>query len=310
IAAIALTRVAVGMWKVRSLRRSFTPGARQFTTNGTKAAKTSTNEDVRLTTSGRGDVTFGRQVQVSVSDRVTVPTAVGFFRPMVILPAWTVDELSLEELNAVVLHEMAHLRRWDDWSNLAQKVIRALFFFHPAVWWIDNRLTLEREMACDDLVLAETSNPRAYAECLVSLAEKNFLRRGLAMAQAAVGRIQHMSLRVARILDHQRTGATRVWKPAMGLLAVLATASVVAFTRSAPLVGFEDSAAPVTATSAEVHVPSSMVVQAGLHEPAHASNVATQQTASAAAQHGNREHRAIPVRTRNVRTTPQVIQAK
>src|SRR5581483_4207209 len=93
IAAIALTRVAVGLWKVRSLRRSCTPVAGQFTTNGTKAAKTSTNEDVRLTTSGRGDVTFGRQVQVSVSDRVTVPTAIGFFRPMVILPRWTVEEL-------------------------------------------------------------------------------------------------------------------------------------------------------------------------------------------------------------------------
>jgi len=65
-----------------------------------------------------------------------------------------------------LLHEFAHLGRWDDWTNLAQKLVRTIFFFHPAVWWIEKRLSLEREMACDDVVLAETQNPRAYAECL------------------------------------------------------------------------------------------------------------------------------------------------
>jgi beta-lactamase regulating signal transducer with metallopeptidase domain len=262
IAAIALTRVAVGLWKVRNLRRSCTAVEGQFTTNETKAFKTSTNEDVRLTTEGRREARFERQVQVSVSDRVTVPTAIGFFRPMVILPRWTVEELSAEELNAVVLHEMAHLRRWDDWSNLAQKVIRALFFFHPAVWWLDSRLTLEREMACDDLVLAETSDARGYAECLVSMAEKNLFRRGLAMAQAAVGRLRHMSLRVARILEHQ-PGATRVWKPAIGLLAVFSAAGVMTVARTSPVIGFTESSATTIADNS-VHVPAPMVVPASL----------------------------------------------
>jgi beta-lactamase regulating signal transducer with metallopeptidase domain len=70
------------------------------------------------------------------------------------------------------LHELAHLRRYDDWTNLAQKLVKALFFFHPAVWWIEKQVSLEREMACDDAVLAETASPRAYAECLAHLAEK------------------------------------------------------------------------------------------------------------------------------------------
>ena len=101
-----------------------------------------------------------------------VPAALGFFKPLVVIPSWALRDFSSTELHAVVLHELAHLDRWDDWSNLAQKVLRGLFFFHPAMWWIDTRLSLEREMACDDLVLARTANPRQYAECLVSLAEK------------------------------------------------------------------------------------------------------------------------------------------
>ena len=78
----------------------------------------------------------------------------------------------------ILLHENAHLRRWDQWTNLAQKIVTALFFFHPAVWWIENRLTLEREMACDDIVLAQTASPRDYASFLISFAEKIAKRPG------------------------------------------------------------------------------------------------------------------------------------
>ena len=104
------------------------------------------------------------------------------------IPDWALIELSSSELNQVVLHELAHLRRWDDWTNLAQQIIRALLFFHPAVWWIGKKAELEREMACDDAVLAETESPRAYAECLAHLAERSFVQRSLALAQAAIGR--------------------------------------------------------------------------------------------------------------------------
>ena len=88
-----------------------------------------------------------RSVQLCSSEDLCVPTAVGFFRPSVVLPNWALTELTPAELNAVLLHEFAHLQRWDDWTNLAQKVLRALFFFHPAVWFVENRLSLEREMA-------------------------------------------------------------------------------------------------------------------------------------------------------------------
>ena len=124
------------------------------------------------------------------------------------------------------------------WSR---KILGALLFFHPAVWWIEKKLALEREMACDDLVLARTTSPRAYAECLVSLAEKSFLRRGLALAQAAVDRLRNVSLRVSQILDVDRPRATRVWRPAPVLVGGVSLVCLMALSHAPTrLVSFEN----------------------------------------------------------------------
>ena len=152
------------------------------------------------------------------------------------------EELSAAELNTILLHELAHLRRRDDWTNLVQKILGALLFFHPAVWWIEKKLALEREMACDDMVLASTTTPRAYAECLVSLAEKSFLRRGLALAQAAVDRLRNVSLRVSQILDVHRPRATRVWRPAPVLVGGVSLVCLLALSHAPTrLVSFENA---------------------------------------------------------------------
>src|SRR5581483_4720930 len=160
----------------------------------------------------------GRRARLLVSEIVRVPTALGFFRPAVVIPAWALRDLSADELKVIVLHELAHLRRWDDWTNLGQKIVKALFFFHPAVWWIDSRLALEREIACDDLVLERTCSAREYAASLVSIAEKVVAEktrasRTLALAQGALGRVREVSARIARILDG-RPRSNRGWRSA------------------------------------------------------------------------------------------------
>lgn len=235
IAGVALVRVGIGFWQLRRLRQSCIP----IDPAGLPPTLRSTLDQF----------SFARPLAICTSDRVRVPTAIGFLKPAVVMPAWAVQELSPDELRAVTLHELAHLRRWDDWTNLAQRILRALFFFHPAVWWIGNRLSLEREMACDDFVLASTSNPRTYAQCLISVAEKSFLRRSLALAQAAVGRLRHTSLRVSRILDQNRSGATRVWKPALGLLAAFSAVCLISLPRAPRLVAFEDRVPNLAAAS-------------------------------------------------------------
>jgi beta-lactamase regulating signal transducer with metallopeptidase domain len=233
IAAARLLRVGLGFWQLHQLRKSCTPVDR------------TTLDPIILQTLREFD--SRRLVELCVSDELRVPTAIGFTKPMVAIPSWTMQELSTTELNAVLLHELAHLRRRDDWTNLVQKVVGAVLFFHPAIWWIEKKRALEREMACDDLVLtqAQATSPRAYAECLVALAEKSYFRRGIALAQAAVDRVRQVSLRVAQILDANRPSATRVWRPAPVLVAGMSVVCLVALSNAPTrLVSFEGRAEP------------------------------------------------------------------
>jgi hypothetical protein len=216
-----------------------------------------------------------RRIKLCVSSQVTVPAAIGFLQPVIILPPWAFKDLSPVELNAVLLHELAHLRRWDDWTNLAQQVLRAIFFFHPAVWWIARGLSREREMACDDFALAVTSSPRAYAQCLVSVAEKSFARRSLALAQAVVGRVHHTAQRVARIFDMNRPPTTRVWHPALGLLATFLGVCLISLPQAPRLVEFEGQVSSRMASSVPVSVPANdpsarsvKAIPAAFHRPA------------------------------------------
>lgn len=230
-ACAALLRLATGLWRLRALRRScvaidpaeLDPAIRKA------VAKFSSS----------------RSVALAASESVSVPAAIGFFKPMIVIPTWALKELPPEELNIILLHEFAHVRRWDDWTNLLQKVVRAVFFFHPAVWWIDGRLALEREMACDDEVLAETANPHDYAKCLIGLLEKSFARRGWTMAQAAVYRAREASLRLAQILDARRPQAKSVWRPAVGIVSAFSLACLVAVPRVPEFVAFNRNTPPI-----------------------------------------------------------------
>ena len=72
-----------------------------------------------------------------------MPSALGLWSPVIALPDWAFAELPASELAVILRHEFAHVRRWDDWTNLIQKIVRAVLFFHPAVWWIESRLSVE-----------------------------------------------------------------------------------------------------------------------------------------------------------------------
>ena len=203
IAGLLLVRLGIGLWRLRQFRDHC---------SDVNLARLDPAVAEVLTEFGARN-----RVKLCVSSDVAAPSVIGFLRPAIIFPCWLLPRLSPEELKAILPHELAHLRRGDPWTNLAQKIVTALFFFHPAVWWIDNRLTLEREMACDDIVLAQTASPKAYASFLISLAEKLQNARGLELAQALVTRMHQMSLRVAQILDAERPRHSGFWKPVLRL---------------------------------------------------------------------------------------------
>lgn len=255
LAFFGLLRVAMAIWQLRRLRQDcieltdeqLAPAVQQIVSEFRKQ----------------------RTVSILVSQRVQVPTAVGFFQSSVILPAWMMEEAASDELKHVILHELAHLRRRDDWTNLVQKIVKAVLFFHPGIWWMERELSLQREMACDDKVLEHTASPRTYAECLARVAEKSFMRRQIALAQAAVSRIRQLSLRVGRILDPKRSGSTQSWKPAVPGVIALAVISGLSVSSAPDLVRVGGGTQTVaTTTGPTIGAPVSVVtssVQAANH---------------------------------------------
>jgi beta-lactamase regulating signal transducer with metallopeptidase domain len=271
VSSLAMIRIVAGLWNLRRLRRGCVPLM--------PASSPATVRDlVARLQSERGIV-------VCRSSAVRVPTVIGFFRPAILIPGWALQELSAEELKVVLLHEIAHLERRDDWTNLAQKLIRTAFFFHPAVWWIERRLNVEREMACDDAVLAKTANAQAYAECLVSLAEKSFARRSLALAQAVIGRAKDTALRLARILDGNRTHSSAVFKPTLRIATVLVIAGTIALPHTPKVIAFESMAPPpIVAAHASPQFAPAMVVPASFPTTVQAAPQAIEKKHKAPAQ--------------------------
>src|ERR1700678_3462162 len=145
-----------------------------------------------------------RPVEVRLSDAVDAPSVLGFFRPAVIVPRSLWSELAPSDLKQIVLHEMAHLDRGDDWTNLLQKLLRALCPLNPALVWAERHLCREREHACDDAVLDAAGNARAYATCLTKLAEARLVRRVASLAPGFWQRHSELAGRVENILHRRR----------------------------------------------------------------------------------------------------------
>ena len=110
-------------------------------------------------------------VRIAVSSLVKVPMVVGYFRPIILLPASVVTGLAPSELESLLAHELAHIRRHDWIVNAMQVVIETLLFYHPAVWWLSNRIRHERELCCDDLALTLVQDKARYGRMLLALEE-------------------------------------------------------------------------------------------------------------------------------------------
>ncbi len=144
-----------------------------------------------------------RQVQLCTSREVDRPSVAGFLRPRILLPQELFNALTPGELHQIVLHECEHLRRGDDWVNLFGQLSLAVFPLNPALVWVNRRLALERELACDDGVLRSTGARKAYAACLARVAESSLLQRGFSLAIGVLGGFRTLG-------PHRATrGATR-----------------------------------------------------------------------------------------------------
>jgi len=161
-----------------------------------------------------------RIVRLGTSAAVAGPCVLGWLRPIVVFPASALTGLSSEQVEAVLAHELAHIRRFDYLVNLLQRGVEAAFFFHPGVWWLSRQISDTREHCCDDLALAalgDRSTPAAYARTLLDLAVPAPV--GLALSGGS------LTARVCRILGRPSSAmrGTRV----LALAAPLALACVL-----------------------------------------------------------------------------------
>ncbi len=141
-----------------------------------------------------------RSFRVCSTQSLDRPSVIGFFAPRVLIPDWLLPRLTGDELNQIVLHESTHLARYDDWTNLLQKLCLVVFPLNPGLFLIDRELAKEREMACDEAVVRITQAPRAYAACLASLAERGMARRREALSLGTWQRRSELVSRIHRIL--------------------------------------------------------------------------------------------------------------
>lgn len=163
-----------------------------------------------------------RPIRLRVVPYLSSPVAAGWWRPVVLVPASLLTQMPPDLIEALLAHEVAHIRRFDYLVNLMQRAIEALLFYHPGVWWLSGRIRVERELIADELAASLTGNPRHLALALNQLSQQ----QGVEAAPAGAALWAHggvLSERIRRLVRPQQPAG---WT-SIGLTAALGTALVV-----------------------------------------------------------------------------------
>lgn len=175
----------------------------------------------------------GRLVELRLSDDVASASFLGLTRPVIAISPSLAASLTDEELDLTVLHEFAHVQRWDDWSKLAQLLVMAVCGWHPGVRLLDRTIDLERESACDDWVVRRTGSARGYARCLVKIVQ-TMPQATTSLVPGAYNAKTPMETRVKRLLDAARP--RHAWAPLAASATTCAAAAVaLMLTQLAPI---------------------------------------------------------------------------
>jgi beta-lactamase regulating signal transducer with metallopeptidase domain len=197
-----------------------------------------------------GALGLRRAVRLLESAAVEVPSVIGTLRPVILLPASALTGLTPEQLEMVLAHELAHIRRHDFLMNLLQAFVETLMFYHPAVWWMSRRVRIERENCCDDLAVAVCGNPLQYAKALTRLEELR--ANALSVVVAANG--GSLIDRIRRIASErgESTSVSSRWAAAVATLAILGLALAIP---SVPALAQREEPARAAASKIDVVEP-------------------------------------------------------
>lgn len=191
---------------------------------------------------------IAQPVRLLRSKLVETPIAVGWLKPVILIPASVFLRIDAGELETIIAHELIHIRRRDYLVNFAQSMVEILFFYHPCVWWISAQIRREREFVCDDIVGRTLENERVvYAQALANLEELRLLTNGrvpLAAMAAAAPNGGNLMLRIQRILKQKTEikGNPSAWSAMLGFAIISAFLVAVFSFNQAPLVNAQKSA--------------------------------------------------------------------
>ena len=183
------------------------------------------------------ELRVSRPVRLCESILAEVPTVIGWLRPVILIPASALTGLSREQLEALLAHELAHIRRYDYLINLLQTAVETLLFYHPAVWWISGQIRQEREHCCDDLAVAACGSVLVYARALAELEQMRSVAPQLAVAAnggSLLDRIQRLVGSPARRSHRFESGLAGVIALAT-VLSLIAGAQTTILSRSTPI---------------------------------------------------------------------------
>ena len=166
------------------------------------------------------DLRLRRTITLLESCLTEVPVVIGYFRPVILLPLGLLSGLAPEQVEAVLIHELAHIRRYDYLVNLMQTLVEGLLFYHPAVWWVGSVMRGEREHCCDDVVVALQGDARGYAVTLARLE----LNRGAVREPALAATGGNLMKRVHRLIEQPE--GPRIAAPLVSATLLIAAASL------------------------------------------------------------------------------------
>ncbi|HEX4948542.1 MAG TPA: M56 family metallopeptidase [Blastocatellia bacterium] len=218
---------------------------------------TTTGREFSSLQQARAALRVRRRIRLIVSARVQEPGVIGIGRPVVLLPQGLCAQLSKAELDAVMMHEVMHVRRWDNLLSLLQLVIGSVFWFHPLLWWLDRRLLAEREFACDEGVIRCGNAPHIYAANLWKIVQ---FGNGWAVAGTSRAMGSNLPRRIENMLNAnlQNKMSIRQRAAVWGMITALSLGAIaIAFyTRSHTQAQTTDraveSAAPLPASKARI----------------------------------------------------------
>ncbi len=163
---------------------------------------------------------LARPVLLLESSLAEVPMVLGHIRPYLLMPVGLLAGLAPAQIEAILLHEVAHIRRCDYLVNLCQRLVEGLLFYHPAVWWISRVIRAEREHCCDDVAVAASGDARVYAAALTALEENRWSGREPAVAATGGSLVK----RIRRLLHPQ--GPHSAWTSVIAATILIATAAM------------------------------------------------------------------------------------